>query len=75
MVKWRNLCLPKDYGGLGIIESRTMNESLLGKYGWRILKADDGDLCESFFEEEIYGKEILLTMFWEEWFQFFGKGS
>lgn len=45
MVKWLNLCIPKDFGGLGIMETRIMNESLIAKWGWRVLKDDRNDLC------------------------------
>lgn len=31
MVKWENLCIPKDYGVLGIVNTRVMNDALLGK--------------------------------------------
>lgn len=35
MMKWENLCIPKDYVSfsLGIIETRRMNDALLGKWG------------------------------------------
>jgi hypothetical protein len=33
MVRWENICIPKDYGGLGVIDTRTMNEALFGQVG------------------------------------------
>lgn len=45
MMEWENLCLPKDYGGLGIINTRTMNEALLTKWIWRLYTCDDNDPC------------------------------
>lgn len=45
MVKWPNLCLPTDFGGLGILDTRLMNDALIGKWGWRMLKADENYLC------------------------------
>lgn len=32
MLKWQALCRPKDYGGLGFIDTRLMNIALLGKW-------------------------------------------
>ena len=39
MMRWDNVCLPKDYGGLGILNSKILNESLLLKWIWRIYNA------------------------------------
>ena len=32
MMKWENVCLPKDFGGLGVINTRVFNESILMKW-------------------------------------------
>jgi hypothetical protein len=32
MVKWEKVCLSKDFGGLGIINTRRLNEALLLKW-------------------------------------------
>lgn len=44
MVKWENVCLPKDFVGLGIINTRQMNEALLTKWIWRIQSNRDDDI-------------------------------
>ena len=31
MVNWRPVCIPKDYGGLGVMNTRLMNDCLLSK--------------------------------------------
>uniref|UniRef100_A0A452ZG47 Reverse transcriptase zinc-binding domain-containing protein n=1 Tax=Aegilops tauschii subsp. strangulata TaxID=200361 RepID=A0A452ZG47_AEGTS len=36
MVKWSEICKPKDHGGLGVISSKRMNITLLAKWLWRI---------------------------------------
>jgi hypothetical protein len=36
MVNWRTVCLPKDCGGLGVLDLATMNKSLLCKWLWRL---------------------------------------
>uniref|UniRef100_A0A453JID6 Uncharacterized protein n=1 Tax=Aegilops tauschii subsp. strangulata TaxID=200361 RepID=A0A453JID6_AEGTS len=40
MVKWADICLPKDRGGLGIPASRRMNVALMLRWVWRILRGD-----------------------------------
>ena len=35
LVKWETCCLPKDVGGLGIINLKIMNISLLAKWFWK----------------------------------------
>ncbi|KAE8805034.1 retrotransposon unclassified [Hordeum vulgare] len=42
MVKWADICLPKDRGGLGIPASRRMNVALMLRWVWRILQGDGG---------------------------------
>ncbi|KAK8539036.1 hypothetical protein V6N13_110242 [Hibiscus sabdariffa] len=34
-VKWETLCLPKDFGGLGLVDFKTKNYALLCKWLWR----------------------------------------
>ena len=52
MMRWDNVCLPKDYGGLGILNSKILNESLLLKWIWRIYNADEKDLCCNLLREK-----------------------
>ena len=40
MVHWQDLCAPTNFGGLGFIESRAKNISLLAKW---IIKLERGD--------------------------------
>jgi hypothetical protein len=41
MAKYEMVCRPKDQGGLGIINTKIMNESLLVKWIWRIYQQPD----------------------------------
>lgn len=41
MAKWEMVARPKDQGGLGIIETKTMNECLIVKWIWKILSEPD----------------------------------
>lgn len=36
LVNWPNVCLPKDCGGLGILDLTAMNQSLLCKWLWKL---------------------------------------
>ncbi len=36
LVNWPTVCLPKDQGGLGVLDLRKMNMALLGKWLWRL---------------------------------------
>jgi hypothetical protein len=36
-VKWDQICLPKEQGGLGIKNLATFNKALLAKWKWRFL--------------------------------------
>ncbi|KAE8780094.1 hypothetical protein D1007_46766 [Hordeum vulgare] len=42
MVKWADMCFPKDRGGLGILASRHMNVALMLRWVWRITRGDGG---------------------------------
>jgi len=41
-IGWHNVCLQKEYGGLGVRQLRELNYALLGKWCWRML-VDWGD--------------------------------
>jgi hypothetical protein len=36
LVNWHTVCLPKDCGGLGVLDLTTMNKSLLCKWPWKL---------------------------------------
>ena len=40
MVKWADICAPKELGGIGILASRRMNEALMLRWVWRILRGE-----------------------------------
>jgi hypothetical protein len=40
LVNWPTVCSPKDQGGLGILDLRNMNISLLTKWLWRLETSD-----------------------------------
>ncbi|KAK2360340.1 hypothetical protein QL285_085620 [Trifolium repens] len=58
-VKWCDLCRSKECGGLGIKNLRLVNVSLLTKWRWRLLVAQES-LWASVLKAK-YGKEIGLS--------------
>jgi len=62
MMRWEHLCLPKDYGGLGIINTRIMNEALLAKWVWRLYKADPDDTCCMFLKTEYCAAKSFVSL-------------
>lgn len=44
MIKWEALSRPKDFGGLGFIDTRAVNVALQGKWIYR-LESGDESLC------------------------------
>ena len=41
MTKWKMVSRPKDHGGVGIINTKIMNECLLVKWIWKIHQEPD----------------------------------
>jgi hypothetical protein len=46
LVNWHTVCLPKDCGGLGVLDLTTMNRSLMWKCLWK-LKNTQMDLANN----------------------------
>jgi hypothetical protein len=44
LVKWAEVCKPKDQGGLGVLNTKEMNKALMAKWIWRLLDERNGDL-------------------------------
>jgi hypothetical protein len=71
MVKWANLCRPKQFGGMGFVDSRVCNISLLAKWIMKLEKGDESLCCQilrkkylgngSFFQSEAAG----ASQFWK----------
>ena len=41
-VSWKNICKPKEEGGLGIRDIRNFNTALLAKWRWRYISKEKG---------------------------------
>lgn len=59
MVKWENVCLPKDFGGPGILNKKAMNEALLTKWIWRILSNKEDYICCQLLRAKYLKRKML----------------
>ena len=60
MMKWENVCLPKDFGGLGITNTRIFNESILMKWVWRLYASSEDDLCCQLLKQKYLKRKPIL---------------
>lgn len=44
LVSWQQVSRPKEQGGLGILDLRTMNQALMTKWWWLLLDQPNGTL-------------------------------
>jgi hypothetical protein len=40
LVNWQKVCMPKDQGGLGVLDLEKMNIALLSKWLWKLFNED-----------------------------------
>jgi hypothetical protein len=57
MVKWENVCLPRDFGGAGIINTRHLNEALVLKWVWRMQNLEEDDSCCKLLKAKYFSKQ------------------
>ena len=81
MIKWDALDKPKEFGGLGFIDTRAMNTTLLCKWIFRLKSGDKQSLYEAIKEKYLGGggfcqsKSIGSPQFWQglhsvkEWYE------
>jgi hypothetical protein len=51
------MCLPRDFGGAGIINTRLLNEALILKWAWRIYSYNEEDTCCRLLESKYLSKK------------------
>jgi hypothetical protein len=61
MVKWENVCLPRDFGGAGIINTRHLNEALMLKWVWRMQNLEEDDTCCKLLKPNIFQTTLLCA--------------
>ena len=58
LVDWDTVCIPKDQGGLGVLDLNSMNKCLLSKWIWKIENLDG--LWQKILKEKyIKGKPLI----------------
>ena len=57
LVNWRTVCMPKEQGGLGILDLDLMNISLLSKWLWKLFN-DKGPWQEILSRKYLQGKTL-----------------
>jgi len=61
MVKWEALARPKEWGGLGFLEVKTMNICLLAKWLER-LEVEEGSLCVKLLRKKYLGNRSIFQI-------------
>jgi hypothetical protein len=64
-VKWKTVCLPKDQGGLGVIDLEVMNIALLSKWLWKIF--NEKGQWQTTLQTQIFEEFHFGPMCSEEW--------
>ncbi|KAJ1255620.1 hypothetical protein BS78_K181300 [Paspalum vaginatum] len=59
MVKWEHLARPKDFGGLGFLDTRTMNRAMLVKWLVR-LDSEEANICLNLLRRKYMGEKGVL---------------
>ena len=54
LVNWKTVCLPKDQGGLGVLDLKIMNIALLAKWLWKLF--NEKGLWQSFLHAKYLSK-------------------
>ncbi|GKV24237.1 hypothetical protein SLEP1_g33872 [Rubroshorea leprosula] len=47
LVQWNDVCLPREYGGLGVRSAKDCNKALIAKLGWQILLGSEKPWCQA----------------------------
>lgn len=50
LVSWDQVCKPKEEGGLGVLDIKAFNITLITKWWWRIISKPDGYLHDSYLQ-------------------------
>jgi hypothetical protein len=72
MVDWATVCKPKEDGGLGVLNSRHMNTTLMLKWIWKLYQGADGlwaDLIRAKYlgDRDLFASEVPTqgSQFWK----------
>ncbi|XVF36663.1 hypothetical protein REPUB_Repub19eG0076600 [Reevesia pubescens] len=59
MISWEKVCLPKEQGGLGLRNTKTINQAFLAKLGWLILQDKESLWIEVMKKKYLKQKDFL----------------
>jgi hypothetical protein len=62
MDKWDSLTVPREFGGLEILNTRMMNDCLLAKWIWRIVNREDPLWCRILYKKYMQGKDFVTPL-------------
>jgi hypothetical protein len=60
MMNWDNVCLPKEFGGLGITNTRFLNEALILKWAWRLQSMVGEDICGQLLKAKYFPNKSFI---------------
>ena len=63
LVKWEKVCQPTDQGGLGIVDLKVMNISLLCKWLWKI--ENEQGLWQDLILKKYCSRDLLVAVKWK----------
>ena len=63
LAKWKDVCRPKDFGGLGIPDLEVKNRALLGKWLFKLL-TEDG-VWQTLLRRKYIGSNALSQISWK----------
>jgi hypothetical protein len=61
MTKWEAIATPREFGGLEIINTRLINDCLLVKWIWRLVKKEDSLWCKILYGKYLKGKDFFSS--------------
>jgi hypothetical protein len=63
IAKWGDIAIPKEFGGMGIINTRRMNDCLLVKWIWKIVNNDNSLWCRLLQAKYLKGTDFFSSKY------------
>ncbi|GLT24834.1 hypothetical protein SLA2020_000030 [Shorea laevis] len=60
LVNWSTVCLPRDYGGLGLRSTADHNQALITKLGWQLISDSERPWCRALLKKYVQNESMLL---------------
>jgi len=65
LVSWKNVCRPKEFGGLWVLDLGTMNKALLAKWLWKLFWKSSLHWCHPVILKCYYDSNVDMSKFWK----------